>query len=367
MRILAWPADLPSNPYPRLLFGSLGPQVDVDDFSAKKLTRSYSVWHLHWPDYMLKSRSSPRAAFGVSKLLVALDWMRLRGTKIVWTIHNLCSHEGYYPRLERLFWGEFSQRVDGVISLSSSGLAAARERFPSLLEVPSAVIPHGHYRSAYLAPDFNIRQQLGIPPSARMLLFAGLIRSYKNVDKLVRVFRETRLRDALLYIVGHADCPSLAEKIRSEAERDSRIRIMFKFLSNEELSSYITAADLVVLPYREILNSGSAILSLSLNRPVLVPQLGAMAELREDIGERWVQTFTGDLDPSVLEKALEWVDEKRPAECFFPEKYNWKNIGAETLHFYRQVVLTRQESEQAALLSLPSATHCTKSINDVNS
>jgi beta-1,4-mannosyltransferase len=41
------------------------------------------------------------------------------------------------------------------------------------------------------------------------------------------------------------------------------------------------AADLIALPYKEILNSGSAILALSFDRPILVPAAGALAELSE--------------------------------------------------------------------------------------
>ncbi len=69
---------------------------------------------------------------------------------------------------------------------------------------------------------------------------------------------------------------------------------------------YLSAANAVILPYREVLNSGSALLALSCSRPVMVPDRGAMSELRADFSSDWVNIFQGPLDVPVLQDALRW-------------------------------------------------------------
>ena len=66
---------------------------------------------------------------------------------------------------------------------------------------------------------------------------------------------------------------------------------------------YLPATDLVVLPYRDILNSGSAVLALSFDRPVLVPRRGSLGDLQNHVGRQWVRTYEGDIGAAELEAA----------------------------------------------------------------
>src|SRR5215208_1180640 len=104
MRIIAWTAfkARDGNPYNWLLYThirALG--VDVDEFSlARMLRNKYAIWHLHWPEHFLNYSSAPKAFAKTLALLLLMDWARARGTKIVWTVHNVSAHERLYPRLE---------------------------------------------------------------------------------------------------------------------------------------------------------------------------------------------------------------------------------------------------------------------------
>lgn len=336
MQILAWPRAS-SNPYTPLLYSSMGPDISIQEFSAKALRDRYQIWHIHWPEALLNIRSAPRAACKLVGLFAAIDTLRLRGAKIVWTMHNLRAHEALHPRLEELFWRHFIPRVDGAISLSQTGLAIGRDRFPRLNEIPTAIIPHGHYRDEYPRCSMDSRTALGIPRDTRVILFFGAIRAYKNVEGLVRAFREVATPEALLYIVGCPNDENLAETILKEANEDSRVRVDFRFVKREEVALLMQASDLVVLPYRTILNSGSALLALSFDKPVLVPDLGSMSDLRNDFGAEWVHTFSGNLDARTVEQALAWAATPRASACSIPDNYNWLNIRSETIQFYKQV------------------------------
>ena len=237
-----------------------------------------------------------------------MDALRVRGTKIIWTVHNLKAHEGQHPRLEQWFWPAFTKRLDGYIALTSSGQTVARERFANLDRLKGFVIPHGHYRGEYpLDAGIDARRELGIAPQARVFLFFGQIREHKNVPGLIRAFRKIVGRDAILCIAGRPTPASVAEELQREAAGDPRIQLHLENIPKERVQFFFRAADLVVLPYRDILNSGTALLALSFSRPILVPSRGAMGELQASVGPEWVRTFQSELDTEELENALKWA------------------------------------------------------------
>ena len=337
MRILAWPLTTPWNRYTGMVYSHLPPEIDADAWPGN-LLRKYDVWHVHWPDALLGIPNGAHAAYKITGMFATMDYLRARGTKIVWTMHNFASHETLHPRLEACFWKKFIPRVDGAISLSAAALATGLEQFPRLRSVPTTVIPHGHYREEYAPPATGAREALGIPRGAKVVMFFGAVRAYKNVDVLVHAFRDVQRKDAVLYVVGNPNSSELAHRIMKKAFQDRRVALKFEFIDDKDVSTYLDAADVVALPYREVLNSGSALLALSCNRPVLVPELGSMGELREEFGDEWVRTFRGELDSTILEGALEWAAEPRPAVCPMPEKYNWDHVGSETVRFFEVVV-----------------------------
>jgi glycosyltransferase involved in cell wall biosynthesis len=100
---------------------------------------------------------------------------------------------------------------------------------------------------------------------------------------------------------------------------------------------FFRAADFVVLPYRDILNSGAALLALSFNRPVLVPNQGAMGELQSSAGAEWVRIYSGDIDAAQLVDGLAWaVASERPREVRL-DHLEWPRLAEQTLHAYEEI------------------------------
>jgi beta-1,4-mannosyltransferase len=343
VRIIAWPAfrNRHRNPYNWLLYTHLRDYgVEAHDYQDVEVpTADYSILHLHWPDARLKAGSARTALKQLISQHRLIGRARRAGIRIVWTVHNLGSHERAHPWLERLFWRTFLPRVDAYISLSEAGRAAALARHPRLARVPGFVIPHGHYRDAY--PNSvgreEARARLGIPPSAIVLTFIGLIRSYKNVPRLLAAFRGLRDPDALLLVPGQVVWPEREETIRAAASSDPRIRLRPGFVPDDEIQLYLNAADLVVLPFREILNSGSALLALSFDRPVLVPAEGSIVELQATVGDEWVRTYQGVLSTDHLADAVQWVRRRTDPGRAPLDDRSWSEVARQTAEAYRQV------------------------------
>lgn len=341
LRVLAWPAFInrQQNPYNALLYDSLdalGVRV-VDFYPQRLLFGRYDIWHLHWPESIL-NLPRPWQALPLSVVFrFLLRVARFRRITIVWTAHNLRSHEGLYPQVEARLWRALLSQVDGFIALTEAGRDLALDHFPALRGRPCFVIPHGPYQAAY--PDrlsrAAARARLDLPDHARVFVSLGQIRPYKNLPHLIRTFRQLPDADYRLVVAGKPATPELAEEVIAATRDDPRVRLALDFVPEEAVQVYLRAADLAVLPYREILNSGSSILALSFALPVLVPAQGALLELQGRMGREWVHTFEGDLTPDVLRETLATVrgTHRDPHRLFASS--SWELIAHQTLAAYR--------------------------------
>jgi beta-1,4-mannosyltransferase len=350
LRILAWPAFKDPSPYNQLLYGAMQALgATVEDFGAwRLLSRRYDIVHLHWPEYCVNGRGRLASLFWSCALFGAICWVRMLGGKVVWTVHNLQSHQQQHPLMERYFWKMLTPLVNAFISLTDTGLEQARQRHPALGTKRGFVIPHGNVRDAY--PGIEIlreqaRLRLGIAQSAKVVGFFGSVERYKGITELVEVFSALEDPSAVLCVAGKAYlAPQERKYIEHIAARDPRVLLQLRYITDSEVAFYIRAADLILLPFREILNSGSAVLALSLDRPVLVPAKGSMTELQQFAGAEWVRLYSGELTSMMLQQHLDAAIEgaARRGRCRALESgwagLEWKDLAELTLNAYRCVI-----------------------------
>jgi beta-1,4-mannosyltransferase len=339
--VLAWPGlgARTKNPYTWLLCSHLAALgVRIRDFTpARALRGGYDVLHVHWPEKALNAESLLGRVAGAAAALAMLDAAHLHGARVVWTAHNARPHESRHPKLEDWFWSGVVRRVDTVIHPSQAGRQAVEARYQELARRPHAVVPMGHYRGAY--PDTVSREDaragLGIPAGARVVAFLGLVRPYKNVPHLVRTVRALPrpAGEVILLVGGVPSTSALADEVREAAGGDPRVRLALEHVPHDDVQRYLRAADLVVLPFRDITNSGSALLALSFDRPVLVPARGAMGELQALAGADWVGTYEEELTPDVLARALDWAVTRPPGAPGL-DALEWPEIARQTLSAY---------------------------------
>ena len=342
MRALIFPDNGPkiSNPYCELLYRNMEQfGASTQGFIPQRaIFGKYEIFHLHWPEYYL-AQPAAKALIGTMGLLFSIMWMRLRGTKIIWTAHNLHSHKLLYPKAERWFWNRLMPMLDGFIALTEFSVTQVRTEFPMLRSTPAFVVPHGDYRGSYpkTVSGAEARRKLGISMEKSVVLFFGGIFAYKNVPHLVDTFFRADLRDAVLLIAGAPSSAQEGHELAELANHDSRIQLHLCRIPDDEVQNFFAAADLAVLPFREILNSGSAVLALSFDRPVLVPALGSMPELQMRVGGDWVRTYTGELNVPELEAAIAWArNSQRPANPDLSD-FDWSNIARDTVAAYRRL------------------------------
>ena len=303
------------------------------------LRERYSVVHVHWPERMIDGSSVVRRLGMVGALAAA----RQRGSLIVWTIHNLGSHESQQSWSRAWSWRTFTRLVDGVLAMTPGGLSAARAKFPGLRHAPAFVVPHGHYRDLYPAPvpRADAREALELTEATNVMLNLGMFRRYKGVSRLLRVFEEWPDDRSVLIIAGAPHDRSLARQLREAARRDPRVRLLDHFVDDLTMTRLFAAADVVVLPYLDILNSGVAMLALSLQRPVIGPSKGAFPELQAQVGTTWVRTFDEPFDLDALTLACR--EPTLPPDDLVCDlsAFEWSAIAKQTIGAYCDLLATK--------------------------
>lgn len=328
--------NLETQPYITLL----GRTIDSESVAVSELRttdlirRRPHIIHLHWPDHVLSRGLRPRIrAFSV---LAAIAFVRLRGTLLFYTAHNLTPHAGHDTRFYRWFMRRFDRMVDELIVMSKAGRLDLIAERPQLATVPWHHIRHGHFKEL-ISPvpgRAEARRQLGLEPDRKLVVFVGQVRAYKGVPELIDA---TVHLDADVLIAGRCVEPELAQELHTAASQDPRLKLFLRYLSNDDLAFVLAAADVVVLPYRRILNSGSTLLAISARRPVVVPATPSFLELASEIGPAWVRTYaTGTLKSAIANTLAAPPPTERPNLS----AYEWENIAAQTTAAYR-LALTR--------------------------
>jgi beta-1,4-mannosyltransferase len=319
----SFPAPRPStNPYLCQLADGLSRLADIRYFSWRQaLTGRFDVFHLHWPEVAVRGRTIPRTLARRLLFLLVLARIRVTGRALVRTVHNVSPHETG-PWSERLVLRLCDRWTTAWITLTPFTATPSG--------APAVTIRHGHYRN-WFAGHPQPR------PVAARLLYFGLIRRYKGVLDLVDVLAGAPHAAVTLRLLGRATEPDLADAIRCAVAADDRISAVLDYVAEDVLAEEIGRAELVVLPYHEMHNSGSALLALSLGRPVLIPAGAISAALAEEVGPGWVQTFSAPLTIEAIEAALAAV---RPPPAGLPDLSlrDWDQLVDQHLSVYRSAV-----------------------------
>jgi glycosyltransferase involved in cell wall biosynthesis len=242
--------------------------------------------------------------------------------------------------LERYYWFIFTRLINGFITLSKDGCQHARRLFRGLRKRQGFIVPHGHYRGAIPSEMSaeKARELLGIPSACRVMLFFGRVSGYKNVPHLIRTFCQSTNEDWRLCVVGNMSSDITMNDLTEAAGGDSRVLLRIEWVSTEDIQMHFRSADLVVLPFREITNSGSVLLTMSFNTPLLTVAQGALPELQESIGREWIRLYNDELELSHLTSAMNWaMDEGRAARAPLAP-FEWPLIARLTLNAYEAVV-----------------------------
>jgi len=211
------------------------------------------------------------------------------------------------------------------------------------------VIPMGHLASTTptLVPRDDACGLLGLTPSDEIILFFGQIKPTKGLEVLIDAMPEVLRRRprARLVIAGRpwrtAFAP-YAERIAARGIAD-RCTTAIRFIPTEELSTFLSAANLLVLPYRKIYQSAIVLMAMAAERAIVVSDLEAMREVVDDGETGWM--FHRD-DPAALatticdalSDATERTRRVKNAASWVRTNADWITLGRQTVTAYDQII-----------------------------
>ncbi|MGO4209786.1 glycosyltransferase family 4 protein [Terriglobus sp. 2YAB30_2] len=283
---------------------------------------------------------------------------------VVHTVHNLLPHDTG-NRLENIF-GRLYRSVDHLICHSRDIADALGARF----DIPSifiSVIPHGPlFESADHRSPSDARATLNLPQDRPIVLWQGVMASYKGLDLLLQAWtanvprwKNRSMVMPLLVIAGTGSSDVEAEVQAAAASLPDTVRADIHYIPTSRLPSYYQAADLLVYPYRSITTSGALLTGLCYRKPIIASDLPPFREYLEP-NQNALLVPPGDVAAlsSALEEAVDgitnlhrqpraeagrniYLDLLMGAANNHRRYVGWDQIARQTIEVYRMTITAK--------------------------
>ena len=203
-------------------------------------------------------------------------------TRVVAITDNVIPHEkrpGDGP-LTRYFLSA----CDGFVTMSRSVLSDLQRL--GFGRKPALYRPHPLYDNfGPIKLKADALAALKLPATTDYLLFFGLIRAYKGLDILLEAFADKRLAELPIKLIIAGEFYEDAapyERLIKRYNLENRIVRATDFIPNDAVVNYFCAADLIMQPYKNATQSGVSQIAYHFERPMLVTDVGGLAELIPD-------------------------------------------------------------------------------------
>jgi glycosyltransferase involved in cell wall biosynthesis len=305
--------------YPGFLFpgtSQLDPAAPLPDFPTAALLDSIAPWT--W-------RASAAHLEAFAPAAVVLKWwmpffapafassvgpLRRRGTRVLLVCDNLVPHE---PRFyDAAFTSWMLRNSDGYLVMSD---AVERDLDHLKPGAPRRRVPHPFYAQFDRGRHTRESARAALGLTGDVALFFGYVRHYKGLDTLLQAWPLVRARrpGATLVVAGEFYEKPEAYEALARAAGDGAVRMLNRYIPDDEVEALFRAADVTVLPYRSATQSGVTHVSYALGVPVIATRVGGIAETVRDgetgltcapedpraLAETVVRFFAEDLRPAM--------------------------------------------------------------------
>ncbi len=204
--------------------------------------------------------------------------LRKSGARVIAITDNIVPHEKRF--FDSAFTNYFLNSCDGFLSMSKDVQKQAQALQPNK---KVAYVAHPMYDMFGSAQDKKLaKEKLGLAPDTNYLLFFGFIRKYKGLNLLLNSFAKVNRSELKVKLIVAGEfyedsAPYLAQI--KELGLESDVVLKTDFIPNEEVSTYFSASDMVVQTYLSATQSGVTQIAYYYNKPMLVTDVGGLAEL----------------------------------------------------------------------------------------
>ena len=259
-------------------------------------------------------------------------------SKIIWTMHNLYSHDSKHLFIEKIIRKLFLRFVNEcIVHCNYAKILLIHEFHYNPQKI--SIIPHGNYLDCY---ENNIskkeaRKFLNLNDDDFIFLNFGQIKYYKGIDLLIEVFKNYKnFLGVKLLIVGNTEI-NLLKELKNKCKNLNNIIFNSKFIKDEDIQIYFNAADIIILPYRKILTSGAVYLAMSFAKPIIAPKLGCIPESLDENGNFLYYPPNIEMLDSTIKNSLNVKEKLNEMGKYNLKKvmnFNWDMIARKTKEVY---------------------------------
>jgi len=330
-----------------------GDQRSDADFSSKMVR----VLRYYWKLLRYSATAKPKIfhilwnnKFESFDRTLLMLYYKLLGKSVVLTVHNVNAgrRDSKDTILNRLTLRIQYRLADKIFVHTDKMKRELVEAF-GVPQSRVTVIPFGINNTVpntSLTPS-EAKRRLGFPNGERTILFFGRITPYKGLEYLITSFRQllAKRNDYRLIIAGRPDdCEDYWSEIRQSIREDvqsGQILLKSEFIPDQMTEVYFKAADVLVLPYRQIYQSGVLFLGYGFGVPVLAADVGS---LKDDVVEGKTGFTFRPEDPADLSTTIEkyfasdiYADlaaRRQEIQALAAEQHSWATVGSLTLAVY---------------------------------
>jgi D-inositol-3-phosphate glycosyltransferase len=282
-------------------------------------------------------------------------YYKLLGKRVVLTAHNVNKRrrDSRDSFLNRLTLRIQYRLADHIFVHTEKMKAELIDQFGVSADRAS-VIPFGINNSV---PNTDLtatqaKKHLGVRENEKAILFFGRIKPYKGLEYLIAAFQKLARRssDYRLIIVGRLEegCEHYWESMQKEIQEyfeAGRVTLRIEFIPDSEIEVYFKASDVLILPYKEIFQSGVIFLGYSFGLPAIIADVGS---LKDDVVEGKNGFVFCPEDPNDLARAIEeYFDSdlftdlnsrRQVIRDYALRRHSWAIVGEQTLTIYQMLL-----------------------------
>ncbi len=288
--------------------------------------------------------------YGVQVVPLILQF-KLLGIPVIVTLHTVYQNP---PEPHQILLHAILNNASKVIVHEDYQRNTLNTLFNQQFAERLVVIPHG---AREVEPIPNAKEILGLPKDKKVILLIGYFRPSKNYELIVDIMPQIveQYPDAILVLAGKIRGKEFVEyrnllfdRIRKSPVRD-HIYLIRGQLPQETFDTVLSAADVVVLPYKITSQSGILSHSLSFGKPVVTSPAPSMTRILNESGAG----FTAESPAEYVEKILSILQNETLAQQlsqrairYVREKLSWRLIAQQHIKLYEETLDSVEENIQ---------------------
>jgi len=300
--------------------------------------------HIHWPSFYYDRKR----IFSIVRFYIFLCYVKILNKKIIWTLHNLYPHY-----TSRVLITDYVMRYilvllsDLIFVHGDNSRKTVIKEFPIAAKPKIRVIEHGNYIESVMnnIDVEEARKKLDLNHSEFVYLSLGKANPYKGLENLLVAYNNVTDGNDKMIIAGKFPKKeyyhSIVSKIKEIDPAGERIILMDRRIDDNELQTFMNAANVMVLPYkkRSVMSSGIALMSLSFGLPIIAPAIGNFVDLlkSDSVGVLYGKdSCIKDLSEAMRIAKEMHFDKDSIIE--YAKMYDWNDIGRKASEYLRLII-----------------------------